>query len=102
MVAQDGSSKYTTISAAIRDARQGDRILVQPGNYFESIVIDKNVDILGEGTGEDVTLCFSGDHVVTGMCEKGSLKYVSNCKLFFFGVRRSLHHGDSDRCVLEC
>jgi parallel beta-helix repeat protein len=77
VVAQDGSSKYTTVSSAIRDAKQGDRILVQAGHYFESITIEKNIDIQGEGQAGDVVLAFSGEHVVTGMCEKGSLRNVS-------------------------
>lgn len=49
VVAQDGAAKYPTIASALRDAKPGDRILVQPGHYFESITIDKNVDLQGEG-----------------------------------------------------
>ena len=40
---------FTTVSAAIKAARPGDRILVRPGLYEESLVVDKPLEILGDG-----------------------------------------------------
>eukprot|EP01012_Entosiphon_sulcatum_P015281 TRINITY_DN2026_c0_g1_i1.p1 TRINITY_DN2026_c0_g1~~TRINITY_DN2026_c0_g1_i1.p1 ORF type:complete len:448 (+),score=96.27 TRINITY_DN2026_c0_g1_i1:22-1344(+) len=77
VVSQHGASKYTSIGAALRDAKNGDRILVQPGTYFESLMIDKTVDIVGEGNPQEILLFYSGDHVVTSMTEKGSLRNIS-------------------------
>jgi parallel beta-helix repeat protein len=38
-----------TISAAIEKAKAGDRILVKPGVYKEDLVIDKPLEIIGDG-----------------------------------------------------
>ena len=40
---------FTTISEAIAAAAPGDRILVYPGLYEEGLVIDKPLEIIGEG-----------------------------------------------------
>jgi len=40
---------YQTISAAIRQAKAGSRIIVRNGIYHDSVVIDKKVEIVGEG-----------------------------------------------------
>jgi F-box protein 11 len=45
---------YTTIGAAIQAARPGDRILVRPGLYHEGLVIDKPLEILGDGPLADI------------------------------------------------
>jgi hypothetical protein len=45
---------FTTISEAIKAARPGDRILVRPGLYTESLVIDKPLEILGDGPVADI------------------------------------------------
>ena len=42
---------YATIGAAIAAAGPGDRILVRPGLYQEGLVIDKPLEVLGDGTG---------------------------------------------------
>jgi parallel beta-helix repeat protein len=43
------SGDYQTISAAIKKAKAGSRILVKPGIYQESLVIDKPLQIIGDG-----------------------------------------------------
>jgi hypothetical protein len=42
---------YTTIQAAIDAAPLNGRIVVRPGTYVEELVIDRNVEIAGEGIG---------------------------------------------------
>jgi parallel beta-helix repeat protein len=42
-------AQYATVSAAIRAANAGDRILVRPGLYEEALVVDKPLEILGDG-----------------------------------------------------
>jgi len=46
--------EYTTIGAAIAAARPGDRILVRPGLYQEGLVVDKPLEILGDGPVQDI------------------------------------------------
>ncbi|KAF2393282.1 right-handed parallel beta-helix repeat-containing protein [Pseudomonas frederiksbergensis] len=40
---------FTTISEALKVAKAGDQILVRPGTYQEAIVIDKPLEIIGDG-----------------------------------------------------
>jgi F-box protein 11 len=43
------SDGFTTVGAAIRAANPGDRIFVRPGRYEESLLIDKPLEIIGDG-----------------------------------------------------
>jgi parallel beta-helix repeat protein len=45
---------FVAIAEAIEKAKPGDRILVRPGLYTEGLVIDKPLEILGDGPVEDV------------------------------------------------
>ena len=45
---------FTTIGAAIKAAPPGDRILVRPGLYQEGLVVDKPLEILGDGPVADI------------------------------------------------
>jgi len=47
---------FATIGAAIRSAQPGDRILVRPGLYLESLIIDKPLEILGDGPTADIQI----------------------------------------------
>ena len=64
---------YTTISAALRAAQPGDRLLIRPGVYRESLKIDVPVMLLGcpsassnagAGGGSGVTITSSRNHTV--------------------------------------
>ena len=55
---------FTTISEAVKTARPGDRILVRPGLYTESLVIDKPLEILGDGPAADIEVHVRDAHVV--------------------------------------
>ena len=48
IVAQDGSGEYPTIGAALAAAGEGYTILVRPGTYDESLIIDRAVTIAGD------------------------------------------------------
>jgi parallel beta-helix repeat protein len=54
VVSPNGSCK--TISAAIKKAKAGDIILVKPGIYKEDLVIDKRVEIIGDGEVADIVV----------------------------------------------
>jgi parallel beta-helix repeat protein len=49
-----GRGHHTTIGAAITAAGPGDRILVRPGLYQERLVLDKPLELLGDGSVEDI------------------------------------------------
>jgi len=47
---------FLTLTAAIESAQPGDRILVRPGLYRENIVLDKPLEIIGQGSVEDIVI----------------------------------------------
>ncbi len=49
LVAKDGSTRFTTISAALDSAQDGDTIFVMPGEYHEAVKISKlgHITLLG-------------------------------------------------------
>ena len=49
IVAADGSGNYASINQAIRAAKSGGRIRVRPGLYEESVIVDKQIEIVGDG-----------------------------------------------------
>src|SRR5262249_26029538 len=51
-----GRGPYRTISEAGRDAPPGSLILVQPGLYQEGLVLDRTIEIQGDGAPDDIIL----------------------------------------------
>lgn len=51
-----GNTYYTTINQALAAAVNGDTIVVSPGTYNESLVINKQVTILGDGPAGSVII----------------------------------------------
>lgn len=51
-----GRGGFTTVGAAIEAAKPGDRILVRPGLYEEGLVMDKPLEILGDGPIADIEI----------------------------------------------
>ncbi len=47
---------HATVTEALQAAKPGDRILVRPGLYAESIVIEKPVEIIGDGDRSDIVI----------------------------------------------
>ena len=54
VVSADGGGDFASIGEALKAAAPGARILVRPGLYEESIVIDKQVEIAGDGPVERI------------------------------------------------
>jgi parallel beta-helix repeat protein len=55
---------FTTISEAIEKSDPGTKIIVQPGFYQEGLVINKPLEIIGEGEPGEVVVQASGKHVI--------------------------------------
>ncbi|NNU98469.1 right-handed parallel beta-helix repeat-containing protein [Geobacillus sp. DSP4a] len=49
-------SKYKTITAAIQNAVPGAKIFVEPGTYHENIIIDKEIELIGNGPVNEIIL----------------------------------------------
>ncbi len=59
-VAPEGAA-FTSIAAAIAAAPPGARILVRPGVYEECLVVDRELEIVGEGDRGEIVVRASGD-----------------------------------------
>ena len=69
---------FVTISAAIQAARPGARILVRPGLYQEGLVVDKPLEILGDGPVADIEV---RAHGAAALLFKASIGRVANLTL---------------------
>jgi len=56
IVSATEGGQYATISEAVRHASPGARILVRPGVYQERIVVDRQLEIAGDGPREKIIL----------------------------------------------
>lgn len=56
VVSGQGGGHYRTIGEAITNARTGTRILVRPGLYREQVVLDRSLEIIGDGQVSDIFL----------------------------------------------
>ena len=55
---------HVTLTAALEVAEPGDRILIRPGLYREGVVIDKPVEIIGDGELGEVVIEASGKNAI--------------------------------------
>jgi parallel beta-helix repeat protein len=59
------------VGEAIRAASSGDRIFVRPGRYEESLLIDKPLEIIGDGPLARIEIVGAFDHVLNFRAETG-------------------------------
>jgi parallel beta-helix repeat protein len=69
---------FATIGPAIKAAGPGDRILVRPGLYEEGLVIDKPLELLGDGPVEDIVVQARG---ADALLFKANIGRVANLTL---------------------
>ncbi|HZF13389.1 MAG TPA: right-handed parallel beta-helix repeat-containing protein [Thermoanaerobaculia bacterium] len=68
---------FTTLSAAIEAARPGDRILVRPGLYKENLVIEKPLEILGDGVLEEIEVQAAGEPALLFRAATGRVSHLT-------------------------
>jgi hypothetical protein len=56
VVSLDGSGDFPTLTDALRRAPAGSRLIVRPGIYNEGLLIDKPLEIVGDGALEEIIL----------------------------------------------
>ncbi|NYT20374.1 MAG: PEGA domain-containing protein [Methanomicrobiales archaeon] len=61
-----GEGEVENIQAAVDAASDGDTIILKKGTYYENVVIDKSVTIIGFGPGTTVINGETGENVVEG------------------------------------
>ena len=60
VVSASGDGDYTSITEALANVEPGGRVLVRPGVYEEGIVLDKRVNIVGDGPRDEVVVTGAG------------------------------------------
>lgn len=65
LVAPDGSGDASSIDQAVRMAREGDVVLVRPGIYRESVVLRRDVAVVGDGDRDSIILDYHGQEPMT-------------------------------------
>lgn len=56
IVSQREPEHLKTLNAAVRNAQPGTRILIRPGLYHESLVLDKPLELIGDGPREEIII----------------------------------------------
>jgi len=84
-----GRGDYLTIAEAIQASSPGDRILVRAGLYREGLVIDKPLEIIGDGDRDEIEVQATGKDAVLF---KTTMGRMANLTLRHMG-------GDSLYCV---
>jgi hypothetical protein len=64
IVDQMHRGNFTSIGEAIKKVEPGTKIVVRPGHYRERLVIDKPLEIVGEGNREDIVVEATGSDVI--------------------------------------
>lgn len=72
-----GQGVYQSVTSALRDAIGGDLIRVAPGHYRETIVLDKPVEIIGEGNPGDVTVEMKEANVLIASATFGRVRNLT-------------------------
>ena len=90
-VDDDGPADFHTIQEAVNNATSGDIIYVYNGTYYENIVVDKSVSLVGEdrdstiidGNGTGTVISITAHNVnIKGFTIKGSGTLPSNSGIF--------------------
>ena len=92
VVSARGGGNFTSIGEALRNSAQGTRLIVREGVYNESLLIDRNVEIIGEGKIEKIIVRSSNRSCLSMQTEKASVTGLTlqgiggNSGQSFFGV----------------
>ena len=96
---------FSTITAAIEAAQPGDRILVRPGLYREGLVIDKTLEIIGDGKREDVVIEAKGKDVLMFQTTMGRVANLTMRQLGggdWYAVDITQGRLDLEDCDITC
>ncbi len=65
IVSAKGDGDHTSIGEALKNAAPGARLLVRPGLYNESIIIDQLINIIGDGQPEEIIISSTNASALT-------------------------------------
>jgi hypothetical protein len=73
-VSANGNGDFIQIGEALRNVAPDSRLIVRPGSYNESVVIDKNVEIVGDGAAEDIVIASANASCVQMQADKAIVR----------------------------
>ena len=74
IVSANGSGDFAQIGEALRNVAPNTRLIIRPGLYNESIVIDKNVEIVGDGEPEEIKIFATNSSCLQMQSEKAIVR----------------------------
>lgn len=74
IVAADGNGDFTSIGEAIRNAAPNSCLLVREGLYEESLVLDKTIEIIGDGAAENIIVSSANSSPVVMRTDKALMR----------------------------
>jgi parallel beta-helix repeat protein len=79
VVSAMGRGDYRTISEAMNAAKDGAKILVKEGFYREGLVINKPVEIIGDGETSEIILEYSDSYCISMQTDYAKVKGLTIC-----------------------
>jgi parallel beta-helix repeat protein len=79
VVSAMGRGQYRTISEAMEAAKDGAKILVKEGIYREGLVIDKPVEMIGDGQTSEIILEYSDGNCILMQTDYAKVKGLTIC-----------------------
>jgi parallel beta-helix repeat protein len=79
VVSAMGRGNYRTISDAIKAAKDGAKILVKEGVYREGLMIDKPLEIIGDGETSEIILEYSDGSCILMQTDYAKVKGLTIC-----------------------
>eukprot|EP00668_Euglena_longa_P012054 GGOE01014479.1.p2 GENE.GGOE01014479.1~~GGOE01014479.1.p2 ORF type:complete len:475 (+),score=159.08 GGOE01014479.1:198-1427(+) len=76
-VSCEPNAKYRRISEALQDARDGDTIVVKPGLYMDSFVLNRSVPIHGDGNRSEIIIRSAAGNVVESRSKGGVIRNLT-------------------------
>ncbi len=64
-VSKGKEGTHTTIQAAVAMAEEGETITILPGNYVESLKLERNIKLMGEGNPNDIVIVGQTDSAIS-------------------------------------
>ena len=101
VVAQERGAQFQSISRAIETADPGAHIVVRPGLYRESLLIDKSITITGDGPAEEITVESIDVPCLTARAARAEVRGISLRSIAsgshkdYFAVERKLRRAGS-------
>jgi nitrous oxidase accessory protein NosD len=90
IVSAKGDGAHASIGEALKAAATGARIIIRPGLYNEGLIINKRVELIGDGPVEDIVIRSDDSSCIQMRAERAAVKGLT-----LRGRARRGHSGDA-------